>query len=106
MRYTGFHLWVTNSKLTKVNSNQKSLAFNDLSLPCEEEASDLSTLQKNHHYNQHSHAACFKVEVGSDDYRQTELPILQTDLTSVDKPFTNFNLAHKPLFSMVKLIQE
>lgn len=52
MRYSGFRLQVTNSKLTEVNSNQKSLAFNDRSVPCEKEASDPGALQKNHHYNQ------------------------------------------------------
>lgn len=78
MRYSGFHLWVTNSKLTKVNSNQKSLAFNDPSVPCEKEASDLSTLQENQHYNQHSHAACFKGEVRADNYRHNFQSCRQT----------------------------
>lgn len=64
MRYSGFRLQVTNSKLTKVNGNQKSLAFNDCSVPCEKEASDLCALQKNHHYNQYSHAVYFKGETG------------------------------------------
>lgn len=81
MRYSGFHLQVTNSKLTKVNSNQKSLAFNDHSVPCEKEASDLSALERNQHYNQYSHAGYSNRDYDQVTTATTSLPILQADFT-------------------------